>query len=578
MKKAFKYVLLVLFAALASIGIYEYIEANKPIEVEGDILTYQDSIEKTFLADTNYTIDNPKVILNPYGNSPLTALIIFETNDLTTPTITIKGKNGSDDITHTFIPGKVHILPVYGLYADYNNEVVINVSEKSKTIHIQTEALPENLTNIENVANDLETDEFYFTTPENKNYTVAYDSNGDVRWYLTGDYKWEIQRLNNGHLLISSDKLVNLPYYTKGLLEIDLLGKIYYQYDIPNGYHHSVIELPNSNFLVASNNFKDGTTEDYIVEIDRNSGEIIKEINLHKLQNNDQENWLGLNSLHYDSKTNSITFAGENNNMIANIDYNSEEINYIIADKENVPEKYQKYILNTEDIIMPNKPQSLKILNDGTLAFINTKDDGIYLTMYSISDDKKKVLMVSEEKLDDEKLTASINITDENHYVLTAGSYFKEQNDDESLKIETNTNLYNTAKLSLYANDIYTTGAGTKLGSLGITETTKDISVIFHKTDDSIIEKYDLKFVKEADRLVVTGTFKKSDDVQIILDNFLTKRTYDMVISDTPYKGKDSNDKVTVSKYINDDDIYGKFYLYIRINGVNYKLWKYVTF
>ena len=578
MKKAFKYVLLVLFAALASIGIYEYIEANKPIEVEGDILTYQDSIEKTFLADTNYTIDNPKVILNPYGNSPLTALIIFGTNDLTTPTITIKGKNGSDDITHTFIPGKVHILPVYGLYADYNNEVVINVSEKSKTIHIQTEALPENLTNIENVANDLETDEFYFTTPENKNYTVAYDSNGDVRWYLTGDYKWEIQRLNNGHLLISSDKLVNLPYYTKGLLEIDLLGKIYYQYDIPNGYHHSVIELPNSNFLVASNNFKDGTTEDYIVEIDRNSGEIIKEINLHKLQNNDQENWLGLNSLHYDSKTNSITFAGENNNMIANIDYNSEEINYIIADKENVPEKYQKYILNTEDIIMPNKPQSLKILNDGTLAFINTKDDGIYLTMYSISDDKKKVLMVSEEKLDDEKLTASINITDENHYVLTAGSYFKEQNDDESLKIETNTNLYNTAKLSLYANDIYTTGAGTKLGSLGITETTKDISVIFHKTDDSIIEKYDLKFVKEADRLVVTGTFKKSDDVQIILDNFLTKRTYDMVISDTPYKGKDSNDKVTVSKYINDDDIYGKFYLYIRINGVNYKLWKYVTF
>ena len=71
------------------------------------------------------------------------------------------------------------------------------------------------------------TDEFYFTTPEDKNYTVAYDSEGCVRWYLTGNYKWEIQRLNNGHLLISSDKLINLPYYSKGLMEIDLLGKIF---------------------------------------------------------------------------------------------------------------------------------------------------------------------------------------------------------------------------------------------------------------------------------------------------------------------------------------------------------------
>ncbi len=579
MKKALKYVFLVLFAALASIGIYEFIEANEPVETEGNILVYQDDLEKSFLADTDYTIDEPKVILNPYGNSPLTALIIFETNDLTTPTITIKGKDGAEDITHTFIPNKVHILPVYGLYADYENEVVINVSEKEKTIKIKTEALPKDFIKDDVTENSLKNGQFYFTTPEDKNYTVAYDNDGEVRWYLTGDYKWEVQRLNNGHLLISSDKLVNLPYYSKGLMEIDLLGKIYYQYDIPNGYHHSVIEMPSGNFLVASNNFKDGTVEDYIIEIDRNSGEIVKEINLHKLQNNNKENWLGINSLNYDSKTNSITFSGENGNMLANIDYKSGEINWLIADKNNVPEKYQKYLLNTEDIVMPNHPQSLEILNNGSLAFINTKDDGIYLTIYNIDTKNKSVEMVSEDKLDDEALDASITITDENNYVLTAGSYFKEKNNDKTFTIDTDTDLYNTAKLDLYANDTYTSGAGTKLGSLGITETSKDISVLFHKSDETVIDKYNLSFVKEADRLVVTGTFKKSDDVQIILDNFLTKRTYDMVISDTPYENNNNkNEEVTVSKYINSDDIYGKFYIYIRINDVNYKLWKYVTF
>ncbi len=578
MKRALKYVALILFAAVASIGIYEYIEANEPVEVEEDILVYQNNLESAFIEDTNYTIDDPKVILNPYGNSPLTALIIFETNDLTTPTITIKGKDGAEDITHTFIPNKVHILPIYGLYADYENEIEITVSETTKTIKIETDPLPDDFVESEIDSSNLETGELYFTTPEDKSYTVAYDNQGEVRWYLTGDYKWEVQRLNNGHLLISSDKLVNLPYYSKGLLEIDLLGKIYYQYDIPNGYHHSVIEMTNGNFLVASNNFNDGTVEDYIIEIDRNSGEIIKEINLHKLQNNDEENWLGLNSLNYDSTTNSITFSGENNNMIANIDYQSGEINYIIADTEDVPEKYQKYILNTENIVMPNNPQSLKVLDNGNLAFINTKDDGIYLTIYEVDINNSTVSMVSEEKLDDEALTASIVIYDEDNYILTAGQYFEEKSDGKTFKITTDSKLYNTTKLSLYANDIYTSGAGTKLGSLGITETTKDVSIFIHKNDDSIIDKYNLSFVKESDRLVVTGTFKKSDDVQIILDNFLTKRTYDVVISDTPYENDQDDDEVTVSKYINSEDIYGKFYIYIRINGVNYKLWKYVQF
>lgn len=579
MKKAFKYIVLVLFATLASIGIYEYIEANVPIETEDDILAYQDSVEQTIESDTNYTIDDPKVIVNPYGNSPLTALIIFETNDLTTPTITIKGKDGANDLTHTFIPNKVHILPIYGLYADYENEIEINVSETTKTIKIKTDELPDDFIENEVTENDLESGEFYFTTPEDQNYTVAYDSEGEVRWYLIGDYKWEIQRLSNGHLLISSDKLVNLPYYSKGLMEIDLLGKIYYQYDIPNGYHHSVIELPSSNFLVASNNFEDGTVEDYIVEIDRNTGEIVKEINLHKLQNNDEENWLGLNSLNYDVQTNSITFSGSNGNMLANVDYQSGEINWIIADENDISSKYQKYLLNTEDIVLPNNPQSLKVLNNGNLAFINTKDDGIYLTIYQIDTEEKTVEMTYEEKLDDKQLEAEISITDEDNYIFTAGSYFLEKNGNDTFSIETNNDLYNTAKLSLYANDTYTTGAGTQLGSLGITETVKDISVFLYKNDDSIIEKYDLQFVKEPDRLVVTGTFKESDEVQIILDNFLTKRTYDMVISDTPYASNNDNDEeVTVSKYINSDDIYGKFYIYMRINGVNYKLWKYVEF
>lgn len=578
MKKFAKYIFLIAFAFVASIAIYKYIEANEKIQVEKDILIHQNQLEQSFLSfSKNATLENPKVILNPYGNSPLTALIIFKTNDLTTPTITIKGNKDSDDLIHTFIPSKIHILPIYGLYENYNNEVIVDVSGNKKTINIQTEKLPDDFVKMTNIEKDIKTNDFYFTTSEDKKYTLAYDCNGNVRWYLKGDYKWEIQRLNNGHLLISDDKLINSPYYSKGLMEIDLLGKIYYQYNIPNGYHHSVIELDNGNFLLASNNFNDGTVEDYIIELDRNSGNIVKQWNLHKLQNNDKENWLGLNSLIYDKKNNSITFTGKNNNMIANIDYNTGQINWIISEKKNVPEKYYKYILNNDEIQLPNEPESINILDNGNLAFVNTKNDNIYLTIYNIDLNKKTVNMVDEIFLH-KKTKANIDIKNKDNYILTGENFIKEHNDNDDLIIETNSSLYNSKKMSLYANDIYKIGKGVKLGELGITPTEKNVSTLIYKNGENIIKKHKLTFVKETDRLVVSGKFNTNDEIKLILDNFLTKRTYDIVVSETPYKNKQNSKEITVTKYINDEDIYGKFYIYIRINGVNYKLGKYVTF
>ena len=42
------------------------------------------------------------MILNPYGNSPLTALILFETEEKVTPKVTILGKDELSTFEHTF--------------------------------------------------------------------------------------------------------------------------------------------------------------------------------------------------------------------------------------------------------------------------------------------------------------------------------------------------------------------------------------------------------------------------------------------------------------------------------------------
>ncbi len=331
---------------------------HEEVDKSVSLITTQQEKEKNFKIE-GYTIDNPNVILNPYGNSPLTALICFETEEEITPTMTVKGKDSLTTYTHTFEKNKKHYLPIYGLYANYENEINIEYVKDSKTItktiKIKTDKLPEDMvfpTNIkkneEKLSNDL-----YFFTPSSKGYTMAYDVNGDVRWYLTNNALWKIDRLENGHLLLSTERLVNSPYYMTGMYEMDLLGKIYTEYSLPGGYHHDYYEMENGNLLVASDDFDNdyGTVEDYIVELDRNTGEIIKTWDLKNILNMEDgksENWSSYdwfhnNSVWYDKNTNSITLSGRHQDAVINIDYESGKLNWIIGDPTNWSEEYQKY-------------------------------------------------------------------------------------------------------------------------------------------------------------------------------------------------------------------------------------------
>ena len=569
-----KYILLIVITFAISIYIYEYVMSNKPIDTEEDILYLQSQTQNQYLSNTNYTIDKPNVILNPYGNSPLTALIVFQTKDLTTATVTIKGKDGADDIKHTFTPTKIHILPIYGLYAGYDNKVIIEVSGITKEITITTAQLPDNFSKVTDLSNDnFDTNEFYFTTPEEIGYTAAYDKNGEVRWYLVGDYKWDIQRLNNGHILLSSDKILK-KNYSIGLIEMDLLGKIYYEYAIPGGYHHDVYELNNGNLLLASNKYERDTTEDLAIEIDRATGTIVKEIDLYKiLPGSKKNNWFGMNSINYDINTNSITISGYNGNMIVNLDYTTLDINWIIADENKVDNDYKQYLLKSNGHIdYPNNPESVNLLSNNRMVFVSKVGSKKHLLTYKIDYTNRTVSELDDYELSNNDETY-LEILGDNDFVITQGHTLMEiQNGKKVISMNVNSTLYNTKKMSLYANDIYTGVQGVRLGSLGESITTKNHILLGAKNDDSILDKYNITLYKDVFGLKVKGTFKESDEVQIILDNVLDKKTYDLLIP------TDSDKKITTSRYISEDGIKGKYYIYLRINGTIYKLKKYVIF
>lgn len=638
MKTRYKFLLLIIIACLCSIGIYYFCEKAKPVEESMLLINTQKEIEKN-LTDSNYTFDDPKVILNPYDISPLTALIVFETKDSTTVTVTIEGKDKNTTITNTFKPTNVHYLPIYGLYPDTNNKVTLTMNGESKVIYIKTEKLPDDFilpTEVKADKDALGTD-LYFTSPSSKGYMSAYDSNGDVRWYLTERAIWDINRLKNGHLIISSDRLINPPYYMTGLYEIDLLGKIYYEYSLPGGYHHDVYEMPNGNLLVATDNFTSGTVEDYVVEIDRETGEFIKEFDLNDILPTEEGknfdyttdyDWFHNNSVWYDEKTNSITLSGRHQDAVINIDYNNGKLNWIIGDPTNWSKDMQKYFFTPEDkdFVWQYAQHAAMILPNGNVFIFDNGNNKSKLEEDAIKADDnysrgvifdintndmtiKEVWQYGKEKGSKyySPYISDVDYLNENHYLINFGGYselngkvnntpaglgtaqnltthiVEIKNNKELFKLVLPTNIYRAEKLSLYANDTFVLGEGKSLGTLGETETSKyEPILIFNKDASEVIEKYNIKFVKEDDRLAVTGTFDKSDEVYIVLDNVFSKKSYQMIISSKPYTALcvdlGNNKELTVTKYINDVGLYGKYYLYMKINGKVYDFDLYVDY
>lgn len=641
MKTTYKLILLIFVTCISSILIYHFVDKVEPVKEVEDILVTQNKKELSILSDSgSYTAEHPKIILNPYDISPLTALLIFETKDLTAPTITIVGKDEKTTITNTFMPSKKHILPIYGLYADTNNEVRLTVNGVTTTLSIQTEKLPDDFvlpTKVEKT-NEV-SDELYFVTPSSKGYTAAYDHNGDVRWYLTENFIWDIQRLQNGHLLLSSNRLINPPYYMTGLMEIDLLGKIYYEYTLPGGYHHDVYEMEDGNFLVATDDFTDGTVEDTIVEIDRTTGNIIKTINLKEIiPTNEGHNlyttaydWFHNNSVWYDKKTNSITLSGRHQDIVINIDYDSLEINWILGDPTNWSEEFQKYFLTPvgNDFEYQYAQHAAKILPNGDLFLfdngnnrsktetkVNADNNYSRGVIYHIDINNRTVEQVWEYGKEEGSYFYSPYISDVdylnlNHYLILSGGHstvdgkvsnepagltnvdslnsilLEIKDNKQVLRMEFSTNFYRAEKMKLYENDRYFAGLGSRLGSMGETETaSKNPFILWNKEDKKIFEKYNLNIYKEIDRLVVSGTFKKEDRVQIILDSLFKNKTYDMIISKKPYTAmcvdifneEENKNGIHVTKYINDVGLKGKYYIYIKINGTVYDINQYVEY
>lgn len=585
--------LLLLAGILVFVYFNEYDRNDKLVKENESLISLQEGYNDDLNAK-GYTIDNPKVVIDPYKASPLTAMVMFETKESTEVKVSIQGKDDKTGLSYTFPNSKEHYLAIYGLYAGYDNIVTIEYGDVKKSIIIETDSLPDDFvlpTSVNGIREELDND-FYFFTPSAKGYSAAYDINGDVRWYLTNYALWDNTRLKNGRMLVSTERLMYSPYYMTGLYEIDMFGKIYKEYSLAGGYHHDYYELPNGNLLVASDDFgnDDGTVEDVIVEVDKTTGAIVKTFDLKKILNMEDgksENWTSYdwfhnNSVWYDEKTNSITLSGRHQDAVINIDYNSGKLNWIIGDKTEWSSEYQKYFFTpvgpdfewqwSQHAAMITPEGYVFIFDNGNNkskikdSYVDAENSYSRGVMYKIDTEKMTIEQIYEYGKERgssfySPYISDVDYLDKGHYIVHSGGIVNadgkpsnqpaglsggnvllksdtvEVKDDKVIfEIVFPTNNYRVEKMNIYDGFIWDNSKAVRVGSLGKTVVSdKKLKRIEGEKPDSEYKKHNISFTKEVDRLAFSGKFKKDEDVKVILYTNFVSNYYNIKISKKPY-------------------------------------------
>lgn len=431
-------------------------------------------IEKDIKANV-YTLEEPFIMVNPFELSPQTALLIFDTEKKTKVEVILKDNQTKEEIEiHSSKDYSTHHrIELVGLFAGKNDLVVKTKTrfgnKKEKELKIRTEKAPKQV-KLETITLEEEaSDDFLVLIPSGPDqnlYLSAYDNQGRLRWYL--DKKGmgsagPFNKMQNGHFMVFTGEVIKPPYYMASAYEIDLMGRIYRKLELKGNGHHEILELPNKNLLIPVNLYGSETDEDTLIEYDSN-GEIVKVfdfkeilklekqvaerfyIEKHFLGNEakGKHDWMHINSIAYNPKTEEIIVSGRHLNALINIDYSTQKINWILADPQNewLKDEHREKLLipKNKNFKYQYGQHAVKFLENGNILVY---DNGNFSDLYhrrekttetynpsnnitrglELKISGGKVETVWEHKLDGEytAFIGDINKLGDNHYIINYG-------------------------------------------------------------------------------------------------------------------------------------------------------------
>ncbi|MDO5538289.1 MAG: aryl-sulfate sulfotransferase, partial [Desulfovibrionaceae bacterium] len=570
---------------------------------EDFLITRQNRAEKEFMAafeKASPSLADATVLVNPYFINPLCALILFKTEQPAVPTLTVHGKrNERESISHTFAEGTSHVLPVVGLYEGIKTRVTVALSTgESQDFMIEAQPLPADVCRCRNVNTSIQyfgTD-FMFLTPAGKNLPTAYDYAGDIRWMLTENTMFAIKRYKNGNIVTGSMRFCHMPYNSTGIVEMNLLGKVYKEYRMPGNYHHDHFEMPDGNILVLTQDFHTSTVEDMMVLLDRETGEILKTWDYKDILpqdvagsgSQDAHDWFHNNALWYNEKDNTVTLSGRHQDAVINIDYETGKLNWIIGDPEGWPEDMQKYFFkpvgDLSKFDWQYEQHACVVCPDGDIMcfdnghwrsknkekYLRNRDNFSRGVRYRIDTDKMEIEQVWQygKELGESFFSpyiCNVEYYAEGHYLIHSGGIawkdgyasdklgawinpetmpeydicsktVEEKDGVVMYYLEVDGNYYRGTRLTAYHDgDNAPLGEGKLIGHLDVTPTFDTIPDV--PESDQVIDSWHMINIEEdEDRIVFHGRFARGSLAMVLFEGDKETRAYYLNTAASNYK------------------------------------------
>ncbi|ACM63894.1 aryl-sulfate sulfotransferase [Campylobacter lari] len=282
--------------------------------------------------------------LNPYGLSPLSAVIVDGGYELSDVSVTIVPKPNGQTIFYKVSSNKIKTyggIPIFGLYPSYFNTVKVSYTKsafgKSEKVVDEVYKIATGGVNIEpsgslmqrgvpfekvevlKVDKEFE-DRLYLVNNTPGKYSAKssqtiwnnpsggalewdeassvfiIDTKGEIRWYLDNDKLMDKNNIYNRGIMMgfrqNSDGALSFGFGQR-YVKYDLMGREIFNRLLPSSYidfSHSMSQMPNGNYLLrvamASVKRPDGknvrSVRDVIVEVDKN-GNVVDEWRLFEI-------------------------------------------------------------------------------------------------------------------------------------------------------------------------------------------------------------------------------------------------------------------------------------------------------
>lgn len=349
---------------------YYFFEREQGVDIL-DTTNKTDRLYERLAHSGLFTLDMPLIVINPYRFAPLTAMIIFTTEEEYGVEATTAGMDGGTDFKGHTEPTRFHRIPVLGLYPKRENKVILSLENPdadrpvTKVYRFSMGDMPKGLHHALDVKQREGASAFPFKlvlggdTP----YPYAIDETGAVRYYIKRKSRsYGLVPLSGGRIwfMEKNNKMVSMPSFSNPvgtrIYEMDWWGRIWNIYQVRYGVHHDVCEKEPGGNIIAASASLEKYTEDAVAEFDRQTGKLVKMVKFEDLLPGlsycDGIDWVHINSVQYIPEQDAVLVCARNLHSCFLIHWKSGKLKWILGPgtfwKGSGFEKYQIHISSAE--------------------------------------------------------------------------------------------------------------------------------------------------------------------------------------------------------------------------------------